>query len=187
MPNVGGKKFPYTPEGMMAAKRSAVGMEKGGSPEAQSFIKSRIGDKIKNLAGVAIPGGSGALSAAIKSAKKAMPNQEGAAESQMILKLIQRMAQEEAETGAVKRGNMVAAMEADESGMSDRDMDLINQALGRGVTKSVRPTAMPQDMMYGGEAMKYGDGGKAMKRKVQKYKGGGCVMAGRGMKNTKMS
>jgi len=185
MPNVGGKKFPYTPEGMMAAKRSAVGMEKGGSPEAQSFIKSRIGDKIKNLAGVAIPGGSGALSAAIKSAKKAMPNQEGAAESQMILKLIQRMAQEEAETGAVKRGNMVAAMEADESGMSDRDMDLINQALGRGVTKSVRPTA--RGMMYGGEAMKYGDGGKATKRKVQKYKGGGCVMAGRGMKNTKMS
>jgi len=144
MPNVGGKKFPYTPEGMMAAKKSAVGMRGGGSPE-------------------------------------------GAAESQMILKLIQRMAQEEAETGAVKRGNMVAAMEADESGMSDRDMDLINQALGRGVTKSVRPTAMPQDMMYGGEAMKYGDGGKATKRKVQKYKGGGCVMAGRGMKNTKMS
>ena len=85
MPNVGGKKFPYTPEGMAAAKRASVGMEKGGSPEAQSFIKSRIGDKIKNLAGVAIPGGS------------------------------------------------------------------------------------------------------ATKRKVQKYKGGGCVMAGRGMKNTKMS
>ena len=34
---------------------------------------------------------------------------EGAAESQMILKLIQKMAQEEAEAGAVKRGNMVAA------------------------------------------------------------------------------
>jgi len=154
--------------------------------EAQSFIKSRIGDKIKNLAGVAIPGGSGALSAAIKSAKKAMPNREGAAESQMILKLIQKMAQEEAEAGAVKRGNMVAAMEADESGMSDRDMDLINQALGRGVTKSVRPTAMPQDMMYGGEAtkrklQKYGKGGEA------KSRGAGCVMAGRGMKKTKMS
>jgi len=135
MPNVGGKKFPYTPEGMMAAKKSAVGMRGGGSPE-------------------------------------------GAAESQMILKLIQKMAQEEAETGAVKRGNMVAAMEADESGMSDRDMDLINQALGRGVTKSVRPQARPQGMMYGGEAKK---------GKVQKYRGGGCVMAGRGMKKTKMS
>jgi len=146
--------------------------------EAQSFIKSRIGDKIKNLAGVAIPGGSGALSAAIKSAKKAIPNQEGAAESQMILKLLQKMAQEEAEAGAVKRGNMVAAMEADESGMSNRDMDLINMALGRGVTNSVRPQARPQGMMYGGEAKK---------GKVQKYKGGGCVMAGRGMKKTKMS
>ena len=30
----------------------------------------------------------------------------------MILKLLQKMAQEEAEAGAVKRGNMVAAMEA---------------------------------------------------------------------------
>ena len=135
MPNVGGKKFPYTPEGMMAAKRAAVGMRGGGSVE-------------------------------------------GAAESQMILKLIQKMAQEEAETGAVKRGNMVAAMEADESGMSNRDMDLINMALGRGVTKSVRPQARPQGMMYGGEAKK---------GKVQKYRGGGCVMAGRGMKKTKMS
>mgnify|MGYP003633675855 FL=1 len=135
MPNVGGKKFPYTPEGMMAAKRAAVGMRGGGSVE-------------------------------------------GAAESKMIMQLIQKMAQEEAETGAVKRGNMVAAMEADESGMSDRDMDLINQALGRGVTKSVRPQARPQGMMYGGEAKK---------GKVQKYKGGGCVMAGRGMKKTKMS
>jgi hypothetical protein len=135
MPNVGGKKFPYTPEGMMAAKRAAVGMRGGGSVE-------------------------------------------GAAESQMILKLIQKMAQEEAEAGAVKRGNMVAAMEADESGMSNRDMDLINMALGRGVTKSVRPQARPQGMMYGGEAKK---------GKVQKYRGGGCVMAGRGMKNTKMS
>ena len=98
---------------------------------------------------------------------------EGAAESQMILKLIQKMAQEEAEAGAVKRGNMVAAMEADESGMSDRDMDLINQALGRGVTKSVRPQANPQGMMYGGEAKK---------GKVKKSRGAGCVMAGRGPK-----
>jgi hypothetical protein len=135
MPNVGGKKFPYTPEGMAAAKRAAVGMRGGGSVE-------------------------------------------GVAESQMIMQLIKKMAEEEAETGAVKRGEMVAAMEADESGMSDRDMDLINMALGRGVTKSVRPQAKPQGMMYGG---------KATKRKVQKYKGGGCVMAGRGMKNTKMS
>ena len=135
MPNVGGKKFPYTPEGMAAAKRATVGMRGGGSVE-------------------------------------------GVAESQMIMQLIKKMAEEEAETGAVKRGEMVAAMEADESGMSDRDMDLINMALGRGVTKSVRPQAKPQGMMYGG---------KATKRKVQNYKGGGCVMAGRGMKNTKMS
>jgi hypothetical protein len=91
----------------------------------------------------------------------------------MIMQLIQKMAQEKAETGAVKRGNMVAAMEADESGMSDRDMDLINQALGRGVTKSVRPQARPQGMMYGGEAKK---------GKVKKSRGAGCVMAGRGPK-----
>jgi len=30
-------------------------------------------------------------------------------------------------------------------------------------------------------------GGEAKKGKVQKYRGGGCVMAGRGMKKTKMS
>jgi len=168
MPNVGGKKFPYTKAGMMAAKRSAVGMEGGG--RAMSDADRERASRMMGRSKKAILQGTG---------------NEGAAESQMILKLIQRMAQEEAETGAVKRGNMVAAMEADESGMSDRDMDLINQALGRGVTKSVRPTA--RGMMYGGEAMKYGDGGKATKRKVQKYKGGGCVMAGRGMKNTKMS
>jgi len=168
MPNVGGKKFPYTKAGMMAAKRSAVGMEGGG--RAMSDADRERASRMMGRSKKAILQETG---------------NEGAAESQMILKLIQRMAQEEAETGAVKRGNMVAAMEADESGMSDRDMDLINQALGRGVTKSVRPTA--RGMMYGGEAMKYGDGGKATKRKVQKYKGGGCVMAGRGMKKTKMS
>jgi len=92
---------------------------------------------------------------------------QGVKESQMILKLLQEMAEGE----AVKRGNIAAAMEADESGMSNRDMDLINMALGRGVTKSVRPQARPQGMMYGGEAKK---------RKVKNYKGGGCVMAGRG-------
>ena len=91
---------------------------------------------------------------------------QGVKESQMILKLLQEMAEGE----AVKRGNIAAAMEADESGMSNRDMDLINMALGRGVTKSVRPQARPQGMMYGGEAKK---------RKVKNYKGGGCVMAGR--------
>ena len=166
MPNVGGKKFPYTKAGMMAAKRSAVGMESGGRAMSDADR-----ERVSRMMG--------------RSKKAILQGAGGAAESQMILKLIQRMAQEEAETGAVKRGNMVAAMEADESGMSDRDMDLINQALGKGVTKSVRQTA--RGMMYGGEAMKYGDGGKATKRKVQKYKGGGCVMAGRGMKNTKMS
>ena len=161
MPNVGGKKFPYTPEGMMAAKRAAVGMEGGGRAisDADRERVSRMMGRPKK----AILQGTG---------------NEGAAESKMIMQLIQKMAQEEAETGAVKRGNMVAAMEADESGMSDRDMDLINQALGRGVTKSVRPQARPQGMMYGGEAKK---------GKVQKYRGGGCVMAGRGMKKTKMS
>jgi len=169
MPNVGGKKFPYTKAGMMAAKRSAVGMEGGG--RAMSDADRERASRMMGRSKKAILQGTG---------------NEGAAESQMILKLIQRMAQEEAETGAVKRGNMVAAMEADESGMSDRDMDLINMALGRGVTKSVRPTAMPQGMMYGGKAtkrklQKYGKGGEA------KSRGAGCVMAGRGMKKTKMS
>jgi len=163
MPNVGGKKFPYTPQGMAAAKRAAVGMEGGGRAMSDADR-----ERVSRMMG---------------RPKKAILQEtgnEGAAESQMILKLIQKMAQEEAETGAVKRGNMVAAMEADESGktLSDRDMDLINMALGRGVTKSVRPQARPQGMMHGG---------KATKRKVQKYKGGGCVMAGRGMKKTKMS
>ena len=75
---------------------------------------------------------------------------QGVKESQMILKLLQEMAEGE----AVERGNRAAAMEAEESGMSNRDMDLINMALGRGVTKSVRPQARPQGMMYGGEAKK---------------------------------
>ena len=94
---------------------------------------------------------------------------QGVKESQMILKLLQEMAEGE----AVERGNRAAAMEAEESGktLSNRDMDLINMALGRGVTKSVRPRARPQGMMYGGEVKK---------GKVKKYKGGGCVMAGRG-------
>lgn len=88
-------------------------------------------------------------------------------------KLIMRLLQEMAEGEAVARGNRASAMEALDSGakMSDLDMDAINMALGRGVTKSVRPRARPQGMMYGGEVKK---------GKVKKYKGGGCVMAGRG-------
>jgi len=88
-------------------------------------------------------------------------------------KLIMRLLQELAEGEAVARGNRASAMEAEESGktLSNRDMDLLNTALGRGVTKSVRPRARPQGMMYGGEVKK---------GKVKKYKGGGCVMAGRG-------
>jgi phage-related baseplate assembly protein len=94
---------------------------------------------------------------------------QGVKESQLIMRLLQELAEGE----AVARGNRASAMEALDSGakMSDLDMDAINMALGRGVTKSVRPRARPQGMMYGGEVKK---------GKVKKYKGGGCVMAGRG-------
>ena len=90
---------------------------------------------------------------------------QGVKESQMILKLLQEMAEGE----AVKRGNIAAAMEADESGMSNRDMDLINMALGRGVTKSVRPQAR--------NILKKAKGGA-----IRAYNNGGAVMAGRGPK-----
>ena len=82
--------------------------------------------------------------------------------NQLLKIIIQRSAEEKqgkAEAGAVSRGNAIAREEALEN--SDMDLGIV-----------------PQGMMYGG---------KATKRKVQKYKGGGCVMAGRGMKNTKMS
>ena len=94
---------------------------------------------------------------------------QGVKESQLIMRLLQELAEGE----AVARGNRASAMEALDSGakMSDLNMDAINMALGRGVTKSVRPRARPQGMMYGGEVKK---------GKVKKYKGGGCVMAGRG-------
>jgi phage-related baseplate assembly protein len=94
---------------------------------------------------------------------------QGVKESQLIMRLLQELAEGE----AVARGNRASAMEALDSGakMSDLDMDAINMALGRGVTKSIRPRARPQGMMYGGEVKK---------GKVKKYKGGGCVMAGRG-------
>ena len=92
---------------------------------------------------------------------------QGVKESQMILKLLQEMAEGE----AVERGNRAAAMEAEESGktLSNRDMDLINMALGRGVTKSVRPQAR--------NILKKAKGGA-----VRAYNNGGAVMAGRGPK-----
>ena len=92
---------------------------------------------------------------------------QGVKESQMILKLLQEMAEGE----AVERGNRAAAMEAKESGktLSNRDMDLINMALGRGVTKSVRPQAR--------NILKKAKGGA-----IRAYNNGGAVMAGRGPK-----
>ena len=92
---------------------------------------------------------------------------QGVKESQMILKLLQEMAEGE----AVERGNRAAAMEAEESGktLSNRDMDLINMALGRGVTKSVRPKAR--------NILKKAKGGA-----IRAYNNGGAVMAGRGPK-----
>ena len=92
---------------------------------------------------------------------------QGVKESQMILKLLQEMAEGE----AVARGNRVAAMEAEESGktLSNRDMDLINMALGKGVTKSVRPQAR--------NILKKAKGGA-----IRAYNNGGAVMAGRGPK-----
>ena len=92
---------------------------------------------------------------------------QGVKESQMILKLLQEMAEGE----AVERGNRAAAMEAEESGrtLSNRDMDLINMALGKGVTKSVRPQAR--------NILKKAKGGA-----IRAYNNGGAVMAGRGPK-----
>ena len=174
MPNVGGKKFPYTKAGMMAAKRSAVGMEGGGRAMSDADR-----ERVKDIMGRIPPVGKG-----LGEAGKNISDADRARLNQLLKIIIQRSAEEKqgkAEAGAVARGNVIAREEALEN--SDMDLGIV-----------------PQDMMYGGEAMKYGDGGKAMKRKVQKYRSGGeatksnkksrgvgCVMAGRGMKKTKMS
>jgi|11_taG_2_1085331.scaffolds.fasta_scaffold14890_2 phage-related baseplate assembly protein len=161
MPNVGGKKFPYTKAGIAAAKRAAVGMRGGGEPAGvaqNKMIQKLIGETGKTIS-----------DADRERVSRMMGRNEGAADSKLIMRLLQELAEGE----AVARGNRVSAMEALDSGakMSDLDMDAINMALGRGVTKSIRPRARPQGMMYGG---------KVKKGKVKKYKGGGCVMAGRG-------
>ena len=47
MPNVRGKEFPYTPEGMAMAKQAAVGMKNGGKVYQQSVDKAENKKKIK--------------------------------------------------------------------------------------------------------------------------------------------